>query len=316
MVIKSNPLFSQAFFPVSIGHYENFPVASLALPRRLRRPVRAIYTFARSADDLADEGGASPEARLQSLDAYRRELDAIAVAQSPRLDLFKNLSQVILEWKLPLEPFYDLLDAFSEDVVKSRYANFGEVMNYCRRSANPVGRLMLQLFGHAEPRNIAYSDGICSALQLINFLQDVGIDWKKARSYLPQDELARSGLNDAQLATLLESPPPSSGSAPAPAVLGKGLGGIPLVALEASPERRWREFMLSQIGRARKILQAGAPLGLVLKGREGFELRMIIAGGDRILRKLHADPAVSLKRRPKLNAWDWTIMFFRALTKR
>ena len=302
---------------MSVGHYENFPVASLALPHRLRGPVKAIYTFARSADDLADEGEASPESRLKSLDNYRRELDAIAAAQTPSLPIFKNLSQVIVEWGLPLEPLYDLLDAFRQDVVKFRYADFGEVMNYCRRSANPVGRLMLHLYGQTEPRKLAYSDGICSALQLINFLQDVAIDWNKARNYMPQDEMARFGLNDAQLGALLGSSLPSAAnSKPAPASLGKGLGGIPLVAIQSSPESRWREFMLSQISRTRKMLQAGAPLGLALKGRAGFELRMIIAGGDRILRKLHADPTVSLKRRPTLNVWDWIIMFFRALTKR
>jgi squalene synthase HpnC len=301
---------------VSVGHYENFPVASLALPRRLRGPVKAIYAFARSADDLADEGEASPEFRLQSLDTYRRELDAIATVQTPSLPVFKNLSEVIVEWGLPLEPFYDLLDAFSQDVVKSRYADFGEVMNYCRRSANPVGHLMLHLYGQTEPRNVAYSDGICSALQLINFLQDVAIDWKNARSYMPQDEMARFGMNDAQLAALLGSSLPSVNSQPAPVGFGKGLGGIPLVAIQSSPETRWREFMLSQIDRTRKMLQAGAPLGLVLKGRAGFELRMIIVGGDRILRKLHADPGISLRRRPTLNLWDWIVMFFRALTKR
>lgn len=316
MVSKSNPLFFQAFFFVSVRHYENFPVASLALPRRLRLPVKAIYAFARSADDLADEGEASPESRLESLGAYRHELDAIAGARSPSLDLFKNLSQVIAEWRLPLDPFYDLLDAFSQDVVKTRYADFGEVVSYCRRSANPVGRLVLHLYGQAKPRNLAYSDGICSALQLINFLQDVAIDWKKGRSYMPQDEMARFGLNDAQLAVLLGTSPPSANSTRAPASLGKGLMSIPLVVLQASPQSRWREFMLSQIGHARKMLQAGAPLGLALNGRVGFELRMIIAGGDRILRKLHVDPAVSLKRRPTLNVWDWIIMFFRALTKR
>jgi squalene synthase HpnC len=301
---------------VSVGHYENFPVASLALPRRLRGPVKAIYTFARSADDLADEGEASPESRLQSLDTYRRELDAIAAAQTPSLPIFKNLSEVIVEWGLPLEHFYDLLDAFSQDVVKFRYANFGEVMNYCRRSANPVGRLMLHLYGQTELRNVAYSDGICSALQLINFLQDVAIDWHRDRSYMPQDEMARFGLNDAQMAALLGTSLSSANSKPASARLGRGLGGIPLVALQSSPESRWREFMLGQIDRTRKMLQAGAPLGLTLRGRAGFELRMIIAGGDRILRKLYADPAISLKRRPTLNLWDWIIMFLRALTKR
>ena len=301
---------------MSLGHYENFPVASLALPSRLRRPIKVIYAFARSADDLADEGDTSPESRLQALSIYRGELDTIAAGRSPSPALFTNLSRVIDDWRLPLEPFYDLLDAFSQDVVKMRYADFGEVISYCRRSANPVGRLMLLLYGQAKPRNLAYSDGICSALQLINFLQDVAIDWKKGRCYMPQDELARYGLGDAQLATLLGAPLASAAFNPAPAGQRSGLGGIRVLAVQTGPESRWREFMLSQISRTRKMLQAGAPLGLVLKGRLGFELRMIIAGGDRILRKLHAEPAVSLKRRPTLNVWDWIIMFLRALTKR
>jgi squalene synthase HpnC len=301
---------------VSVGHYENFPVASIALPRFLRRPVKAIYAFARSADDLADEGEATPESRLNALNIYHKELDAIADKLPSNLPIFQELATQIAEWKLPLQPFHDLLDAFIQDVEKTRYANFAEVIHYCRRSANPIGRLMLHLYGQTDTRNFAYADGICSALQLINFLQDVTIDWKKGRVYLPQDEMTRAGLSDARLGKLLGDSSIVSTPVHEFKTTGKPLVGIPVVSFQSDPHIRWREFMLGQIERTHKILQGGAPLGLVLKGRIGFELRMMIAGGDRILRKLHLDPLSSLKRRPTLNIWDWIVMFARALFKK
>lgn len=298
-----------------VGHYENFPVASLALPQPLRRPVKAIYAFARNADDLADEGNARAEDRLQALDDYRRELDAIASNRPTGHPVFKELAAQIAQWQLPRQPFYDLLDAFSQDVRKTRYANFGEVIHYCRRSANPIGRLLLHLYGQTDPKNFAYSDGICTALQLINFLQDVAIDWKKGRVYLPQDEMNQAGISDALLGQLLGEPATHNTPLAVESV-GKPLTGIPVVSYQTSPENLWREFMLGQISRTHKMLQAGAPLGLILKGRIGFELRMIIAGGDRILRKLHFDPLISLKRRPTLTIFDWLIMLGRALFKK
>ncbi|MGA7180555.1 MAG: squalene synthase HpnC [Thiobacillaceae bacterium] len=301
---------------MSVGHYENFPVASLVLPRSLRRPVKAIYAFARSADDLADEGQVTPQSRLKALNIYRQELDAIVDPHTSDHPILNELGIQIRERDLPLQPFHDLLDAFIQDVEKTRYANFGEVMHYCRHSANPIGRLMLLLYGQTDPRNYAYSDGICSALQLINFLQDVAIDWRRGRVYLPQDELTKAGLSDALLGKLVgdttsgSNPPQGSG----PTV--KSPIAIPIVSFQAGPESRWRDFMFGQIDRAHNMLQAGAPLGLILKGRIGFELRMMIAGGDRILRKLHTDPMSSLRRRPTLNIWDWIVMFTRALLKK
>jgi squalene synthase HpnC len=316
LVSLANPLFFQAIFSVSVGHYENFPVASVALPRSLRRPVKAIYAFARSADDFADEGNASPSVRLEALNAYRSQLDRLCSNAGSDDPLFQELSSQIGKWHLPVQPFYDLLDAFSQDVVKSRYANFGEVMHYCRRSANPVGRLMLHLFGQADARALAYSDGICSALQLINFLQDVGVDWAKDRVYLPQDELAKAGLNEVMLGKLIGESATCARPTPQFEMTSKPVAGIPVISFQSSLESRWRGFMLSQIDRTRKILQAGAPLGLILPGRIGFELRLIIAGGDRILRKLHVDPMASLRRRPTLNPWDWVVMLTRSLFKR
>jgi squalene synthase HpnC len=296
---------------VPVDHYENFPVASFALPPHLRHPVEVIYAFARTADDFADEGNAAPEERIAALNAFESSLEKIARGEPNDTALFKKLAAVIREHQLPLQPFRDLLSAFRQDVSKTRYENFGEIMDYCRRSANPVGRLLMALFKDAEPRHLAYSDGLCSSLQLINFLQDVAIDYRNGRVYFPQDELARAGLSDALLGVLCGE---TRAETPAPAL--SPLGGIPVVSAVSAPEDRFRTFMHHQIKRVRNMLQASAPLGLVLRGRIGFETRMIIAGGDRILRKLHNDPLAPLKRRVKLNAWDWAVIILRALFKK
>lgn len=264
-----------------VDHYENFPVASMLLPRRLRRPIELIYTFARQADDFADEGNDPAEVRLAQLNSFRMELDKIAGEKPSESELFRDLGAVIREYKLPLTLFYDLLDAFSQDVVKSRYANFGEVMDYRRRSANPIGRLLLHLYQETDARSMAYSDAICSSLQLINFLQDVAIDFAKDRIYLSQDEMARYGIDEARICR---------GDASGP----------------------WQPFMLFQIERTRKLLQAGAPLGKILRGRIGLEMRMIIMGGEVILRKLHQHNGNMFQYRPVLRTSDWIYMLYRA----
>jgi len=268
--------------PVPVDHYENFPVASWLLPSRLRRPVEAIYRFARSADDIADEGDALPGERLAQLAAYHAELDRIERGETPTDPLFGPLAEAIRAHAIPLAPFRDLLSAFAQDVEKKRYASFGEVMDYCRRSANPVGRLMLHLYGDRDPRHLAYSDAICSSLQLINFLQDIAVDYRKDRIYLPQDELATHRVSETQIA-------------------------------RGDPRGLWHTMMHKQIERARRLLQAGAPLGLQLKGRIGLELRVTIRGGETILRKLHADPGCVFLNRPVLTKRNWMVMFVRSL---
>ncbi|MEW5942610.1 MAG: squalene synthase HpnC [Pseudomonadota bacterium] len=263
-------------------HYENFPVASVLLPRHLRRPVGLIYTFARQADDFADEGELDSSARLELLAGFREELGRMGAGSAPATLLFQELAAMVAERRLPLQPFHDLLDAFSQDVVKNRYADFGEVMDYCRRSANPVGLLLLYLYGAATPRNVAYSNAICSSLQLINFLQDIAVDYQKGRIYLPLDELEKYRIDETQIAR-------------------GDTGG------------QWSAFMHFQIARARDLLQAGAPLGKVLKGRIGLEMRMIIMGGEAILRKLHQGQGDVFRSRPILEPLDWAYMFYRAI---
>ena len=248
----------------------------------MRHAVEAIYAFARSADDIADEGNASAATRLVDLGNYVAQLDAIENGITPQETLFSALAREINQHHIPIQPFRDLLSAFSQDVEKKRYANLGEVIDYCRRSANPVGRLMLHLYGVHEPRYCAYSDAICSSLQLINFLQDIAIDYAKDRIYLPQDELAAHHISEAQIARGDDS----------------GL---------------WHVFMLKQIERARTLLQAGAPLGRHLPGRIGVELRLTLLGGETILRKLHADPGCVFHHRPVLTRGDWMVMLVRAV---
>ena len=270
---------------MSVGHYENFPVASILLPARLRQPVGVVYRFARTADDFADEGNLAPAERLARLEEYRDQLRRLEHKQPPQTPLFDALDGVVRAYELPLQPFFDLLDAFSQDVTKSRYADFAEVMEYCRRSADPVGRLMLYLYGTARDENLWQSDAICSALQLINFWQDVGIDFEKHRIYLPQDEMARYGITESQIAA-------------------------------ADSGGRWPELMRFQTERARAMLESGAPLARRLPGRIGLELRMIVQGGLRILDKLDAVRGDMYRHRPVLTAFDWPFMMLRALGTR
>jgi len=268
-----------------VGHYENFPVASLLLPAPLRHPVSVIYRFARSADDFADEGQLPGAERLARLEAYRTELRRIEAGESPASSLFRQLGEVIAAHRLPFEPFYDLLDAFSQDITKSRYANFAEVMDYCRRSADPVGRLMLHLYGRFDGENLACSNAICSALQLINFWQDVEIDFHKNRIYLPQEEMARFGVTESQIAAR------------------DATGG-------------WRDLMRFQVDRARAMMLKGSPLAKHLPGRIGLELRTVVQGGLRILEKIESARGDVFRHRPVLRAWDWPLLLARVLVMR
>jgi squalene synthase HpnC len=267
---------------MAVNHYENFPIASVLLPAYLRRPVELIYAFARQADDFADEGDWPASVRLANLAGFVQQLDLIENRAMPSSPLFVDLADIIQEFDLPIDLFRDLLSAFSQDVVKTRYADFGEVMDYCRRSANPVGRLMLHLYRATQPRSLAWSDNICSSLQLINFWQDVEIDYRKNRIYLPADEMAEYAVTESQIAN-------------------RDVGSS------------WRDLMLFQIERTRKMLLAGAPLGRTLSGRIGLELRMIVMGGNRILEKLQASGGDVFGNRPVLKTIDWVIMLYRSL---
>ena len=272
---------------MAVDHYENFPVASILLPSALREPVAAIYWFARSADDFADEGDLSPHERHALLAEYQAELDAIERGEPTRHPVFMRLRPVIAHYNLPLHLFRDLLDAFAQDVGKDRYRDFAELMDYCRRSADPVGRLLLHLFGEATPGNLSRSDAICSALQLINHWQDVGIDAAKGahgRIYLPQDEMARFGVGEETI-------------------------------LQRVASADFRTLLCFQADRARALMRSGAPLGWDLPGRMGLEIRAIVAGGLCILDKIEAIDYDVFEHRPKLEAFNWPLIMWRSLVR-
>ncbi len=264
-------------------HYENFPVASPLLPPAMRGPIRVLYAFARSADDLADEGDASPAERIAALDAYERELDLIDAGEVPSTALFRQLADTLREQRIGTPLLRDLLSAFRQDVRQARYPSFAALLDYCARSANPVGRLMLALAGEHRENLLRMSDSICSALQIINFLQDVAIDWQKSRVYLPQEDLSRFGVTEQQIA-------------------------------DAVTDERWHRLMQFEIGRARQMMHEGAPLALALGGRLGWELRLVVQGGLRILEKIEAADHDVFRRRPVLRTADWLLMLWRAAT--
>ncbi len=267
---------------MSVGHYENFPVASFLVPRRLRPAVVAIYRFARAADDLADEGGAKAGARVAALDAFDAQLDRIERGETVDDPPFPALASAIRDHALPFPPFHDLVSAFRQDVTVTRYANFGEVLDYCRRSANPVGRLLLALYHAQTPVNLEASDAICTGLQLTNFWQDIAIDWRKNRVYLPQDDLMRFAVAESQIA-------------------------------DARVDDAWRALLRFEVARARGLLDAGRPLTRALPWRLGLELSAIISGGLRILERIDAVGGDVFARRPVLATGDWVAVGWRAL---
>ena len=278
----------------TVDHYENFPVASWLCPPRLRPAIAAIYHFARTADDLADEGHATAEERLSDLQAYRADLLAPAQPGAATIShrwphVFGPLRQAIAAHQLPINLLTDLLDAFEQDVRFTangrRYATDAELLDYCTRSANPVGRLLLHLYGMDDALSLVQSDQICSALQLINFWQDVSVDVARGRWYPSIEAMARFHVSDADLQP--NSPPDNA-----------------------------TQLIASYASAARAKMLKGMQLPLRLPGRAGWELRLVVQGGLRILDKIEALQFATWRQRPKLGAADLPIMLWRAVWMR
>lgn len=275
-----------------VTHYENFPVASFLCPPHLRPAIAAIYHFARTADDLADEGDADAPQRLLELGRYRADLHAVATGQPHSgtwAQVFEPLAVVIQHFKLPVNLLSDLLDAFEQDIrytaEQHRYATDGELLDYCSRSANPVGRLLLHLYGITDALSLAQSDQICSALQLINFWQDVSVDVARKRWYPSQQAMRQWSVAEADL-----QPGSSSENA--------------------------RLLIAAYASNARAMMLKGAQLACRIPGRAGWELRLVVQGGLRILDKMEALQFATWRVRPKLNAWDVPVLLWRALWMR
>jgi hydroxysqualene synthase len=273
---------------VSVDHYENFPVASWLCPPALRPAIRAIYAFARAADDLADEGPAAAPQRLADLAAFEADLHTAASGgtASPRWQaVFEPLAEAIRRHGLPLPLLEELLSAFRQDVVQHAYADRAELLDYCRRSANPIGRLLLHLYGVGDADALQRSDHICTALQLANFWQDLSVDSRRGRLYVPLGDCARHGV--------------------APASLLAGNDGGETRALVAA-----------MVGWTRAMMLHGAPLVHRVGGRAGWELRLVVQGGLRILERIEQRGFDSIHRRSTLHWSDAPLLAWRALSMR
>ena len=278
-------------------HYENFPVASWLLPRAMRPHVAAVYAFARVADDFADEGERLDEERLALLDAWREGLHASASANaggrqggSPGLPpatahIFTAVGATIRSCRLPVSLFDDLLDAFRQDVTTTRYERWDDVLDYCRRSANPVGRLVLGIAGYRDEALGRRSDAVCTALQLTNFWQDLERDWRKGRLYLPLDECRRAGADTTDLDARRMTP-------------------------------AWRRVMGQAAARTGDLFEEGRDVCDAVAGRLGWELRFTWLGGRRILARLERGGYDLFGRRPALGAADLPALLWQALTWR
>jgi phytoene synthase len=256
-------------------------------PPALRAAISAIYAFARGADDIADEGDEPAAMRLAGLDRYGRMLDRIETASDVQGEglqpPFEALSAAIRRHALPIAPFRDLLAAFRQDVTKSRYADSDELFAYCRRSANPIGRLLLHLYDVSDDVELRRSDAICTGLQLANFWQDIALDWAKERIYVPADDMARFGVSERQIA-------------------------------DGIVDERWRRLMAFEVARTRDLLRSGLPLARALPLRARLELKMVVAGGLRILSAIDRAQGDVFRRRPVLRKRDWAMMFAATLS--
>jgi squalene synthase HpnC len=311
---------------MSVDHYENFPVASVLLPRRLRAAVRDVYRFARNADDIADEGDASPDERLVQLAGYHDALRHMALgeplpANDPRRRIFDPLAATVRHHGLPLTLFHDLLSAFEQDVSTTRYETDALLLDYCSRSANPVGRIMLHLYGQAGGDNLAWSDAICTGLQLTNFWQDVAVDWHKGRVYIPRQALRRHGVSEDYIAARAATEAAFRPAAPNPEGAAKannhpaiGRGDAAGHAPGMHDDAAWENLMREQVGQARELLQSGLPLARRLRGRIGLELKLVVLGGLRILERLDQLHYDIFQQRPVLQKRDWALLFWRALS--
>ncbi len=271
-----------------MGHYENFPVASWLCPPRLRPAIAAIYAFARTADDIADEGDAAATERLGDLRALRHDLHAAAggTNDSGRWALaFQALRPVLRDFSMPIAPLEQLLDAFEQDVVftaaASRYQTDDQLLDYCTRSANPIGRLLLHLYGIQDAHSLTQSDQICSALQLINFWQDLSVDVARQRWYPSAQAMQQHQVKDSDLQAHEPCAPASS-------------------------------LITQYVLQARGLMQQGAPLALRIPGRAGWELRLVVQGGLRILDKIAALNHESWRVRPRLGLMDLPVLLWRA----
>ncbi|MBI3124515.1 MAG: squalene synthase HpnC [Ignavibacteriales bacterium] len=263
------------------SHYENFPVISITLPKEAKKHIAVVYQFARQADDLADEGIVNPEKRIQNLDLYEKRFSDCLCGQFIT-DFWMALKNTINECNLTTRYFHDLLSAFKQDVFTTRYQSYTQLLDYCKRSANPVGRIVLEICGVRNEEAFRHSDSICTALQLTNFYQDVSVDWQKGRIYLPQDEMEKYGVAE----NLFD---------------------------EKQNNANFKSLLKFQVEHTRELFADGRRLLPFLSSSLLVQIKMTILGGEKILDKIEAIDYGVIETRPKLSKVDYLQIFAKGL---
>ncbi|MDA1332123.1 MAG: squalene synthase HpnC [Proteobacteria bacterium] len=268
-----------------VDQYENFPIASIMLPKYLRAPIETIYNFARTADDIADHSELPAPFKKERLGFFHEELKRIQSDQSPLTLLFSELGTLITHHNLPITLFFQLLDAFEQDLTTRRYENFTQLKLYCDRSANPIGRILLHLFCHTHNNYLQWSDSICTGLQIINFLQDVTDDYAIGRIYFPQDEMDSFSVTEHHIKNKVF-------------------------------DLNWLNFMDFQTNRARQYLVDGAALYEKLPGRIGMEIKTIVKSGLQVTNKLAASRGNVFAKPHKINSLDFVSILFQTVFRK
>ena len=272
---------TESFDSLAQSHYENFPVGSIILPAAERAAVRSVYAFARVADDFADEGDFRKEVRLERLDEWEHELKRALTGKSNSA-FFRDVAGTIQKYHIHDSLFFDLITAFRMDARGTDYPTYGSLEVYCRHSANPIGRIVLQIFGSASDQNCAHSDAICTALQLTNFWQDIGVDIKRNRVYIPREDLERFGLTREDF-----------------------------LSVHAAP--KVLSLMKFEVERTKRLFEEGKPLLRSVGRRFSFELRLTVEGGMKILEKIEAMGYDSFHHRPIVSTVDWITIITKSL---
>ena len=268
------------YFDLPVDHYENFPVASIILPKELRAPIETVYRFARSADDIADADDLPQHFKKERLAFFREELTLIESNKAPLTPLFSDLGNLIVRNELPINLFFRLLDAFEQDLEVDRYENFNDLQQYCTHSANPIGRILLHLFGYTNEQYLTWSDSVCTSLQIINFLQDVKDDYDLGRIYLPKDEMDSFGVTENHIKN-------------------------------RTFDINWLNFMTFQLDRAREYLDSGAELYRALPGRMGVEIKIIVQSGFQVINKLNTSRGNVFVTDHKISSLDLIRILYR-----
>ena len=266
------------------SHYENFPVASRFIPKFYRPHICSIYAFARIADDLADEGTLQPDERLRKLDDWGEKLDGCFDGK-PEGPVFTALVETVAKFEIPKTPFVRLLRAFRMDVTQRRFETFKQLRHYCEHSADPIGELVLYVFGCASNRTVSLSDKICTGLQLANFWQDVSVDWSKDRIYIPLEDFRRFGYTEDAL-------------------------------MQQIADERFSRLMEFEVSRTKGFFEEGRPLINEVASDLRFELTLTWYGGMAILNKIEGDGCNVLTKRPAISSMDKLILLSKEMFRR